>query len=88
MGRSVLPRATVSRRQQQAGIDSEPLRQVQEGGQRWQRLARLDLRDEGTGIGIAELGLGQPAGEPDSADPLTQVEGQLSSASAGLFSHT
>lgn len=88
MARSVLPEATLSRREQPAGIDPKPVGQVQEGRQRGQGLARFDLRDVGPGQWPAELGLAQPEGNSGGPDPPAEADGQLSIASARLFSQT
>jgi hypothetical protein len=88
MGWSVLPEATVSRRQEQARVDSEPAGQVHEGRQGGQGLARLDLRDVGAGVWAAQLGLAQAEGQPRGPDPPAEVHGKLSIGPGWLFSQT
>ena len=88
MGPSVLPRATPTRREEQAGIDPEAFREVHERRERRQRLPGLDLRHVGTRERIPELSLAHPLCQAGSPDPPTDLDGERRLASRVLFSQT
>jgi hypothetical protein len=88
MGPSVLPPATPTRREEQAWIDPEAIREVQEGRERRQRLPGFDLRHVGARERIPELSLAHSACQAGRPDPLADFNGERRLSSLGLFSQT